>query len=134
MLASSRLQTIICTARLAEAERFYGEVLGLRVQRRSHGGVIYDVGGSDLLVMPVPSFEPSAHTVVGFAVADLDKVTAALAARNVQWMRIPQLTHDQAGVVMTPWGARVLWFRDPDGNVLSVVQYAVTGGESAPIS
>jgi catechol-2,3-dioxygenase len=67
MLASSRLQTIISTSRLPDAERFYGEVLALPLKGRSHGGIIFDVGGSDLLLMPVPSTDPSAHTVVGFA-------------------------------------------------------------------
>jgi catechol 2,3-dioxygenase-like lactoylglutathione lyase family enzyme len=124
MLASSRLQTIICTSRLTEAERFYGEVLALPLKGRSHGGLIYDVGGSDLLVAPVPSTEPSEHTRVGFAVPDLSRVTTALRERGVQWERIPGLPHDDDGVVVTPSGAKVVWFRDPDGNLLSIVQYA----------
>ena len=124
MLASSRLQTIICTARLPDAERFYGEVLSLPVKGRSHGGIIFNVGGGDLLVMPVPSTEPSAHTTVGFAVQDLARVMAALEAYGVQWERVPGLAHDESGVVVSPWGARVVWFRDPDGNILSIVQYA----------
>jgi len=124
MLASARLQTLICTSRLPDAEKFYGEVLGLPVKRRSHGGLIYDVGGSELLVAPVPSHEPSAHTVVGFAVPDVRMVIAALKARGVQWERHPGFSHDEAGVVITPWGAQVVWIRDPDRNLLSIVQYA----------
>jgi catechol 2,3-dioxygenase-like lactoylglutathione lyase family enzyme len=124
MLASSRLQPIICTSRLTDAERFYGEILGLPLKRRSHGGVIYDVGGSELLVAPVPSHEPSAHTIVGFAVPDVRAVIAALQTRGVQWERHPGFTHDEAGVVVTPWKAQVVWIRDPDGNLLSIVQYA----------
>jgi catechol 2,3-dioxygenase-like lactoylglutathione lyase family enzyme len=124
MLASSRLQTIICTSRLSEAERFYGEVLALPLKGRSHGGLIYDVGGSDLLVAPVPSTQPSAHTLIGFAVPDLGQVTTELDKQGVRWERIPGLPHDEAGVVVTPWGARVVWLRDPDGNLLSIVQYA----------
>jgi catechol 2,3-dioxygenase-like lactoylglutathione lyase family enzyme len=123
MLASSRLQTIICTSRLAEAERFYGEVLALPVKGRSHGGVTYDVGGGDLLVAPVPSTQPSAHTVVGFAVPDLSKVIFLLQERGVHWERISGLSHDESGVFVTPWGARVVWLRDPDGNLLSIVQH-----------
>jgi len=124
MLASARLQTIICTSRLPEAEKFYGEVLGLPVKRSSHGGLIYDVGGSDLLLAPVPSHEPSAHTVVGFAVPDVRTIIAALKERGVQWERHPGFSHDEAGIVVTPWGAQVVWIRDPDGNLLSIVQYA----------
>jgi catechol 2,3-dioxygenase-like lactoylglutathione lyase family enzyme len=62
MLASSKLQTIILTSRLAEAKRFYGDMLGLPLKDKSHGALVYDVGGSELRVSPVPSTEPSAHT------------------------------------------------------------------------
>jgi hypothetical protein len=68
MLASSKLQTIVLSSRLAEAERFYGSVLGLRLKGNSHGALVYDVGGADLRVSPVPSTQPSPHTVLGFAV------------------------------------------------------------------
>jgi catechol 2,3-dioxygenase-like lactoylglutathione lyase family enzyme len=123
MLGASRLQTIVWTSRPAEAERFYGNVLGLPLNGRSHGALLYDVGGSELRVSPVPATAPSPHTVVGFAVADLDAVMAALMARGVQWERFPGLPQDGSGVLRTSEGARVAWFRDPDGNLLSLVQY-----------
>jgi catechol 2,3-dioxygenase-like lactoylglutathione lyase family enzyme len=123
MLAASRLQTIVWTSRPAEAERFYGNVLGLPLNGRSHGALLYDVGGSELRVSPIPATAPSAHTVVGFAVADLDAVMAALTARGVHWERFPGLPQDGSGVLRTSEGARVAWFRDPDGNLLSIVQY-----------
>jgi catechol 2,3-dioxygenase-like lactoylglutathione lyase family enzyme len=124
VLASAKLQTIIWTARLSEAERFYREVLELPLKGKSHGALVFDVGGSDLRVSPVPSTQPSAHTVLGFAVAHLDTVVAALRARGVTWERFPGFPHDADGVVRTPDGSRVVWFRDPDGNLLSIVQYA----------
>jgi len=124
VLASSRLQTLICTAHPTAAERFYSHVLGLTFRGKSHGALLYDVGGGDLRVSPVPSMQPSVHTVAGFAVADLDQVMAALAARGVVWERFPGFPHDAAGVLRTSEGARVAWFRDPDGNLLSLVQYA----------
>jgi catechol 2,3-dioxygenase-like lactoylglutathione lyase family enzyme len=128
MLASSKLQTIILTSRATEAARFYGEVLGLPLKRKSHGGLIYDVGGGDLGVFAVSSTAPSPHTVAGFAVSDLDVVMTGLAERGVHWERFPQFAHDAAGIVITPDQARVGWFRDPDGNLLSIVQYAVEPG------
>jgi catechol 2,3-dioxygenase-like lactoylglutathione lyase family enzyme len=89
-----------------------------------HGGLIVDVGGSELLVAPVPSTQPSEHTVVGFAVRDLDVVRAKLESRGLSWERFPHISHDANGVATSPEGARVVWFRDPDGNILSIVQYA----------
>jgi catechol 2,3-dioxygenase-like lactoylglutathione lyase family enzyme len=124
MLASSKLQTIILSSRMAEAEKFYGDVLGLPLKGKSHGALIYDVGGADLRVSPVPTTQPSLHTVLGFAVADLRAVMNALSVRGVEWQRFANVPQDAAGVLVTPDDAKVAWFRDPDGNLLSLVQYS----------
>ena len=124
MLASSKLQTSVWTSRPDEAEHFYSHVLGLPLRGRSHGALLYDVGGGELRVSPVPGTQPSAHTVLGFGVTDLDAIRAALTARGIRWERFPGLPQDAAGVLRTPEGARVVWLRDPDGNLLSIVQYA----------
>lgn len=123
MLASATLQTIICTSRIAEAEQFYSAVLGLPLTNRSHGALVYDVGGATLRVSPVPSMEPSEHTVVGFAVPDLAPVVAVLHSRGVELVRFPHLRHDPDGVVHLPDNSQVIWLRDPDGNILSIVQF-----------
>lgn len=124
MLASSRLQTIVWTSRIAEAEKFYSGVLGLPLKGKSHGALMFDVGGCDLRVSPVPSTQPSAHTVLGFAVSDVRATVASLTGRGIAFERIASLSHDSAGILITPDGAQVAWFRDPDGNLLSIVQYA----------
>jgi catechol 2,3-dioxygenase-like lactoylglutathione lyase family enzyme len=124
MLASSKLQTIILSSRMAEAEKFYGDVLGLPLKGKSHGALIYDVGGAELRVSPVPTTQPSLHTVLGFAVADLRAVMNALSVRGVEWQRFANFPQDAAGVLVTPDDAKVAWFRDPDGNLLSLVQYS----------
>ena len=125
MLASSKLQTIVWTSRIEEAEKFYGEVLGLHFKARSHGALVYDVGGSDLRVSPVPSTQPSAHTVLGFAVPDVRTIVESLTERGIRFERIAGFAHDSMGILATPDGSKVAWFRDPDGNLLSIVQYAV---------
>jgi catechol 2,3-dioxygenase-like lactoylglutathione lyase family enzyme len=124
MLANAKLQTIIWTSRIGAAEKFYREVLGLRLRGKSDGALVFDVSGGDLRVSPVPSTAPSAHTALGFAVTDLDAAMAWLLARGVSFERFAGLPHDQCGVVVTPDGNRVAWLRDPDGNLLSVVQFA----------
>ncbi|MGD8339776.1 MAG: VOC family protein [Gammaproteobacteria bacterium] len=123
MLANSKLQSIILTSRIDEAETFYRDVLGLTLRGRSDGALVFDVGGSDLRVAPIPATEPSEHTVMGFAVDDVDRVIAALGTRGVAMQRFDGLPHQENGALMTPDGARVAWFRDPDGNILSVVQF-----------
>ncbi|HUO79341.1 MAG TPA: VOC family protein [Steroidobacteraceae bacterium] len=124
MLADARLQTIVCTARIREAERFYGEVLGLCCKGRSHGALVYDVGGAELRLSPVATTTPSAHAVLGFAVADVAAAAAGLEARGVRLERFAGFAHDAAGLVTLADGTRVAWLRDVDGNLLSLVQYA----------
>lgn len=123
MLADSNLQSIIWTSRITEAETFYRDVLGLPLRAKSDGALVFNVGGSDLRVSPVPSTVPSAHTVLGFSVNDVDAAIALLCARGIVFERFNGLSHDKNGAVTSPDGARVAWFRDPDGNLLSVVQF-----------
>jgi len=124
MLRHSRLQTIIWSSRVAEAERFYTDVLGLSLHGKSDGALVYNVSGSDLRVSPVPSTRPTAHTVLGFAVDHLDAIITELGKRGVTWERFSGIPHDERGIVITPDGAKVVWFRDPDGNLLSIVQFS----------
>ena len=124
MFPSVKLQAIICTSNIEQAEQFYGGVLALPLQARSLGALIYDVGGTALRVSPVPSTRPSEHTVLGFAVPDINSAVAVLRERGVTCERFPGFSHDESGVLSAPDGSRVAWFRDPDGNLLSVVQYS----------
>jgi hypothetical protein len=71
----------------------------------------------------VPSTQPSIHTVLGFAVSNLSSVVTALNAHGVKFERFPGFPHNDAGVLVTADGAKVAWFRDPDENLLSMVQY-----------
>jgi catechol 2,3-dioxygenase-like lactoylglutathione lyase family enzyme len=123
MLGSARLQTLVWTSDTTRAQAFYTDVLGLAFKGQSLGALVYEVSGGELRVSPVPSTEPSAHTVLGFAVDDIDAVAAAMPARGLAPERFPGFAHAASGVWTAPDGARVVWFRDPDGNLLSVVQY-----------
>lgn len=123
MLSKSKLQTIVLTSRIEAAEAFYRDVLGLAVKARSDGAVVFDVNGADLRVSPVPSTQPTEHTVLGFAVDDVDRAVEWLQARGAAPERFEAFPHEKNGVLTTPGGSRVAWFRDPDGNLLSVVRY-----------
>jgi catechol 2,3-dioxygenase-like lactoylglutathione lyase family enzyme len=127
VLTDSKLQSIIWTSRIAEAETFYRDVLGLTLRARSDGALVFDVGGGDLRVAPVPATAPSEHTVMGFAVQDVDAAIASLSSRGVVFERFAGLPHAANGTVISPDGAKVAWFRDPDGNILSVVQFPTPG-------
>lgn len=123
MLGHAKLQSIICTINLEVAEVFYRDVLGLTLKDRSDGALVFDVGGGDLRVSPVPSADPGEHTVLGFAVSDVAAVVESLCDKGVDLERFDGFPHDETGILTTPDGSKVAWFRDPDGNLLSVVQY-----------
>jgi catechol 2,3-dioxygenase-like lactoylglutathione lyase family enzyme len=124
MLAQAQLQTIIWTSDIDKAERFYTHTLGLPFIKLSHGALVYCVNGTDLRVSPVPHTRPSEHTVLGFAVADIQTVIRQLNSQGVECERFTDFPHDENGILKLPGGDQVAWFRDPDGNLLSVVEYA----------
>ena len=124
MLRSARLQTLVWTSDTARARAFYTDVLGLSFKGESFGALVYEVGGGDLRVSPVPSTEPSAHTVLGFAVEDLCEVIDGLEKHAVITERFHDFEQDARGMWTAPDGTKIVWFRDPDGNLLSVVHYA----------
>lgn len=123
MFSNSKLQTIILTSRLAEAEVFYRDTLGLNLKESSEGALVFDVDGADLRISPVESTAPGEHTVAGFAVHNVDAAVEYLTARGVAMERFDGFSHDANGVLTAPGGSRVAWVRDPDGNLLSVVQF-----------
>ncbi len=123
MFSKSKLQSIIWTSRIAEAEEFYRNVLGLVLKEKSDGTLVFDVNGSDLRVSPVPTTTPSEHTVLGFEFPDVDSIVTLLTGHGVEFERFDGFPHDENGILNTPGGSRVAWFRDPDGNLLSVVRF-----------
>lgn len=123
MLSQSKLQSIILTSHLATAETFYRDVLGLELKDKSDGALVFDVSGNDLRVSPVPSTSPTEHTVLGFAVSNVDSTITSLKAKGVKLEQFDGFPHEGNGALNTPDGSRVAWFRDPDGNLLSVVQF-----------
>lgn len=123
MFANARLQTVLCTTDLPRAGHFFAEVLGLPLIERAQGALVFAVGGQPLRVSPVAELEPSIHTVLGFAVDALDPAIERLARFGVGLERFAQLPQGIDGVLTLPDGTRVAWFRDPDRNLLSVVQY-----------
>ncbi len=122
-LSTAKLQTLVLTSRPSAADHFYRVVLGLTPRAGSDGALVFDVGGGDLRVSPVPATAPTEHTVFGFAVADVRAAVLDLRARGVEFEQFAGFHRDADGLLTTPDGAKVAWFRDPDGNLLSVVEY-----------
>jgi catechol 2,3-dioxygenase-like lactoylglutathione lyase family enzyme len=122
MLGSSDLVGFVATTDIERARAFYGEVLGLAVVEESPFACVFDAHGTQLRVTPVGDVRAAPYTVIGWAVSDIVATVRALDEAGVSFTRYPGMDQDDTGVWNAPSGARVAWFRDPDGNVLSVTQ------------
>ena len=123
MLATEKLVAFAATTDGQRAAAFYGSVLGLPIRSDAAFAIVFDANGVELRVQKVERLTPQPFTALGWQVADLARVLARLAAANISPERYAWLDQDAAGVWRAPSGARVAWFHDPDGNLLSVAQY-----------
>jgi catechol 2,3-dioxygenase-like lactoylglutathione lyase family enzyme len=114
----------VATVDLDAAEAFYGGVLGLELFERNSAACVFDAGGAQLRVTKVARVVVAPYTVLGWEVLDVVEIARALAAAGVPAERYDGMAQDDDGVWTSPSGDRVLWFKDPDGNGLSVTQAA----------
>lgn len=108
------------------AREFYEGILELRVLADTPFALVVETGGATLRVTPVGEFSPQPFTVAGWEVADIGATVTALAERGVEFARYKGLDQDDLGIWTAPGGDRVAWFRDPDGNTLSLTAPAST--------
>ena len=123
MLGAAQIMTFVATAKPDEAVRFYRDVLGLKFVEDTPFAKVFDANGIMLRVTPVPQHKPVDHTVLGWKVADIAAAVAALAKKGIAFNRYPGMTQDAAGIWTSPDGNRIAWFKDQDGNVLSLTQF-----------
>ncbi len=105
------------------AKTFYRDTLGLSLVSEDPFALVFDAHGTMLRVTTVPKVAAAACTVLGWRVPNI--VTASHALRNagVTFERYVGMRQDKRGVWKSPSGARVAWFKDPDGNTLSITQF-----------
>jgi catechol 2,3-dioxygenase-like lactoylglutathione lyase family enzyme len=125
MLGDAKAVGFIQVADTNRARAFYEGVLGLEL-RDDGFALVADLSGAMLRITTLPDWKAGEHPAFGFAVADAHAVAAALAAKGVSVERYPFLGEAQAqdGVWTGPAGTKVVWFKDPDGNLLSATSSA----------
>jgi catechol 2,3-dioxygenase-like lactoylglutathione lyase family enzyme len=106
---------------IATARQFYGETLGLRVSEENGLLWLHLAGDRDTLVYPKPDHQPASYTTLNFPVDDVEKAVDELAARGVRFERYEGADQDEKGIARGG-GPPIAWFKDPAGNVLSVIQ------------
>jgi catechol 2,3-dioxygenase-like lactoylglutathione lyase family enzyme len=120
MLTDRSLVGFVPTTDLARARSFYEGTLGLRVRHEDGFALVVDAAGTTVRVTLVESFDPQPFTVLGWEVDDIGADVRDLVARGVVFERFGFLEQDDDGVWTAPSGDRVAWFKDPDGNLLSL--------------
>ena len=123
MLDSSDIISFVATQNPARARKFYEETLGLRLLEDNPFAVVFDAHGTMLRVAKVEKLVPAGYTVLGWKVPDIRAAIASLTKRGVAFERFPGMPQDELGVWSSPSGAKIAWFKDPDGNVLSLTQF-----------
>ena len=126
MLTNSKPVILIPTVKKQEAREFYENVLGLKFRVDDGFALVFDTAGIMLRLTPVEEFTPHKFSVLGWEVDDISKSVEALVNRGVTFERydFPWMEQDEQGVWAAPDGTKVAWFKDPDGNLLSVAQHA----------
>ncbi|WP_254062141.1 VOC family protein [Acidobacterium sp. S8] len=122
MLGHEKIMAFVGVSDADKARAFYRDTLGLTLLHEDGFALAFDVGGIMLRVTPVKEVNPQPHTVLGWQVADASATVRALAAAGVRTEKYSHVSQDDDGVWEAPGGAKIAWFQDPDGNLLSIAQ------------
>jgi catechol 2,3-dioxygenase-like lactoylglutathione lyase family enzyme len=119
-LAKRKLVAFAATTSPAKARRFYRDTLGLKLVDDNQFALVFDANGTMLRVQLVQEVVPPRYTVLGWEVKDIAATAAKLKKAGVRFQKYPGMDQDRNGVWTSPSGARIGWFKDPDGNTLSL--------------
>jgi len=127
MLTGSNIVAFVATTNGVKARFFYQQVLGLDFISDDEFAIVLSANGVELRIQKVQSLTPHQHTQLGWSVTSIADVLRALRAKGVEFESYPFLQQDELGIWMSPSGAKVAWFRDPDGNLLSLTELTTAG-------
>ena len=126
LLGKSEAFSSFSTNDTEQTRKFYGETLGLDVEDAKEDGLltIKLKGGTTVMVYPKPDHKPASFTVLNFPVDDVEKAVDELTKRGIRFERydLPDIKTDAKGIARGDRGPTIAWFKDPAGNVLSVLE------------
>ena len=122
MFADKKLKAFVPTVKPNEAKSFYQDILGLKLLSEDNYALEFDANGTLLRVTIVQDFKPHPFTILGWNVDNILSVIKQLNDKNIFCERYDFLKQDNLGIWTSPNGSKVAWFKDPDGNVLSLTQ------------
>lgn len=123
MLNSSQIIGFVATKDAQKARAFYVDILGLELVEDDQFAIELKANGNRLRIAKVEDFQPLPFTVLGWEVTDIDAIARALKKTGVVFETYSFMKQNELGIWDSPSGARVAWFKDPDGNLLSISQH-----------
>ncbi|SDD31584.1 hypothetical protein SAMN05216464_101385 [Mucilaginibacter pineti] len=127
MLKDSKAFSSFSVNDIPEAIEFYGKTLGLEVEKDPEMDGILNLkiaGGNSILIYPKPNHEPATFTIINFPVQDVEKTVDELTARGVKFIVYNEESFktDEKGISRGNGGPTIAWFKDPAGNILSILE------------
>ncbi len=119
----TRVVTFLLTSDPATALTFYRDTIGLKFVRDDGFALVFDMQGVMLRIAKAPQFTPAQHTVLGWEVEDILVAQEGLLRKDVTFEIYPNMGQDERAICTFPNGDKVAWFKDPDGNLLSISQH-----------
>ena len=122
ILVNKKLKAFVPTVKPDEAKSFYRDILGLKLLSEDKFALEFEANGTLLRVITVQDLTPQPFTVLGWNVDDIVAVIKQLNDKNIFCESYDFLEQDYFGIWTSPNGSKVAWFKDPDGNVLSLTE------------
>lgn len=122
MLNSNKLMAFLLTKDKSRAKAFYADTLGLTFVRDDGFALVFNANGTMLRISEMKEFTPQKGTTLGWEVDDLPAAVRELAQRGIHFERFG-MPQDDLGIWTAPGGDQVAWFKDPDGNLLSLSRH-----------
>ncbi|PHR91220.1 MAG: glyoxalase [Robiginitomaculum sp.] len=120
MFKSLDVSIFLATVKAEECLAFYTQVLGLDLREENDFALVFDLKGVELRISKVPTFNTMPFTVLDWQVPDLSSAMDELEERGVKFEHYDQMGMDERNVWSSPDGTKIAWFKDPDGNILSI--------------
>jgi len=123
MLGSTNIVAFVAIRDAERARAFYEGVLGLRFVKDDGFALVFEANGIMVRAAKMKEFTPVQYTVLGWQVSKIEDAVQGLAKRGVKFEIFGFFKQDELGIWTAPTGDKVAWFKDPDGNILSVSQH-----------
>ncbi len=122
MLAQATITAFLPTTDQEVSKQFYMNILGLKLVSQDAYAIELEGGGVALRITTVDQFTPQPFTVLGFRVVDIDYQVKTLLQKGLDFETYSSLSQDDLGIWTSPSGAKIAWFKDPDGNLISLTE------------